>query len=829
MRGRARVIAFLFGVAWIHTRSSLIPAFWWWSVCAAVLVLIGLLKGRHTYVVKCLSLLACFAIGAAYVTTLANWRLAEQIPLADINKLSKVQLRITSLVRLRPDSRQFHAQILQSQPTGLPSNMLVHWSSPGRKSPYAKAQHHDFPELKPGQIWSMSLLVKPVHGARNPHGFDYEQHLFAQGIRGLGSVRGQPEYLRDDPGWSLAVWAERLRYLVRSKMLLYVSDYRYGGVLLALAMGDQASISPDDWELFNRAGLTHLVSISGAHVTFMAVLLAAAVSYLWRRCRWRGRLCAERYPAQYVASWTALCSAFAYCVLAGWGVPAQRTFLMLLVVVLMRLSGMSLGASRVLLCAAGIVVLWDPWALLSSGFYLSFAAVAVLLWREYWQGMSLRVYKGWRRFVQGLYHAACLQLLITVALFPFLAYLFHEISLVSPLTNAYAIPLIGSVLTPLSLLLALLAVLPGGAWAAAGVAYVAANLLEWIMLLTQYLIRLKWALMVAAAAPFWTVLWALLGVVLLCLPRGWMPRLGALLMMLPVLFFRPSLPAYGEWQLNALDVGQGTAVVLRTHSQVLVYDAGVRYSPDSDEGLRTIVPYLRSQGIKNMDVLVLSHADLDHVGGASSLLQKYSVTQSWAGFDLQAFVAREERLLQRPACAVPLPLTMGLCQRGVTWQIDGVRFEFLWPTQIETDTQAQWFGQQKNSQSCVLSVRGKYHSALLLGDIGVKEEEHLLLAGLAAHDVVLVGHHGSRSSSSQTFVKAVQAKIAIAQNGHWNRFSHPDKVVQARWTSANALFFRSDHDGAVQVDSHSDALWFQTERERHRRYWQLTYPSSIAG
>lgn len=825
MRGRLHILAFLFGVGWVHTWSDVEHrlGLYLCLACTGLSILWSWRRQWATALCLC-TLLSAFLFGAAYLSTLAYWRLQAFIPAADINKVSKVQVLITSLARLRPDSRQFHARVLQSQPEGLPENILLHWSAPGRKGPYSVAQHYDFPELKPGQLWSMSVLVKPVHGARNPHAFDYEQHLFAQGVRVLASVRGQPELLGEPMGWNVGIWAQRWRYQVRENMLSYVGKHRYGGVLLALAMGDQASIHPPDWELFNRAGLTHLVSISGAHVTLIAVLLAALVSYVWRRLSWRGRAWAEYYPAQHAASWAGLLTAFLYCILAGWGVPAQRTFLMLLVLVLARLSGMMLGPARVLLLAAWLVVLWDPWALLSSGFYLSFAAVAILLFRSYWQGLPLKRYVSWRRFGHNLHRTVLLQLLITVALFPLLAYLFHEISLVSPLTNAYAIPLIGSVLTPMALLLAFLASVPGFSYLAYGLAALADFLLIWTMHITQYLVSSRWAARITAAAPLCLMLWSLLGVLLISLPRGLCSRLAGVLIMLPALFYRPKLPADGQWQLTALDVGQGSSIVIRTRHQTLLYDAGVRYSPDSDEGLRSVLPYFRSQGIKQLDVLVLSHADLDHVGGASSVLQKLAVKQSWSGFDLPAFIRREERLLGRAAGTVPLPINMGACLVGESWVVDGVRFEFMWPTRIESDTVAQLVGNQKNSQSCVLSVRGKYHSALLLGDVGVSEELQMLAQGLPAHDVVLVGHHGSRSSSGPDFVHTMRAALAISQNGHWNRFSHPDSLVQARWEQAGSVFLRTDHDGAVQVYSQPDGLWYQNERERRAPYWALPKP-----
>src|SRR5690606_1693387 len=257
---------------------------------------------------------------------------------------------------------------------------------PGPYGPKPGSRPVEFPELIPGQVWRMALVLRTPYGQRNPNGFDYEGHIFAQGVRAVGTVRGTPILLDDEPWASLPVVAQRTRHYVRDAMLPHIESLRWGGVLLALAIGDQASVASGDWVTFNRSGLTHLVSISGSHVTMIAVIAAMMVNYLWRRVSWRGRALAERLPAQLAAAWVALMVAWLYCLLAGWGVPARRTFIMLAVVASSLAIRLPLAASHVLAIAAVVVVLLDPWALLAGGFWLSFLAVYVLMACTGWWG-----------------------------------------------------------------------------------------------------------------------------------------------------------------------------------------------------------------------------------------------------------------------------------------------------------------------------------------------------------------------------------------------------------------------------------------------------------
>lgn len=829
---RIFLLAFATGVVLVHGMpaplyvpmwagfSGLLAAVWlFYTVCASTGAPMTRVQRSAALIIPTLS---AVTLGLTYGAIWVTQRLADTLAPSNEDKVTRVVLRVAELPRLEPDSRIFVAETLSSIPDGVPSRIQVRWNAVGQYSgPYGNSQSGrvaEFPELIPGQVWRMALVLRNPHGSRNPHGFDYEGHVFAQGVRATGTVRGTPVLLRDETWTSLSVVAQRARHRVREAMLPYIKELRWGGVLLALAIGDQASVGSEDWIVFNRSGLTHLVSISGSHVTLIAVLAGIAVNYLWRRLRWRGVGLSERLPAQLASAGVALLVAWLYCLLAGWGVPARRTFIMLAVMALSLALRLPLSPTHVLAVAAFVVVVLDPWAPLASGFWLSFLAVYVLMASTGWWGRRLQERSGPAAGLLGsLSTASRLQIFVTLALLPPLALLFNEISLVSPLANAYAIPLIGTLVTPLSLLLAGLALVPGLEPAASVVAWLAHVLLQLCMWPTNWLAALPGASLTVAAAPGWATAFAVLGIGLALLPRGFPYRSLGWAFMLPVLCWVPARPAPGDWELYALDVGQGSAVVLRTAGHVLVYDTGVRYSPDADAAQRSLLPFLRAKGIRKIDVLIVSHADLDHVGGLRSVLETLPVEQSYAPFDLSAWLKRETRLLGRRDQPL-LPYALTACRHGTTWRVDGVSFEFLWPLGAgNIDLQAGT--RERNSQACVLRIRGEHHSVLLPGDIGVAEEDALVSRGLSETDIVLAAHHGSRFSSGQTFVTALKAQHVIAQAGRWNRYGHPASAVRRRWQSAGADFWDTGVDGAILAYSKKGRLHVMAERERQPRYW----------
>lgn len=824
MTGRFCLLAFVAATGVVHSFPSLPGRVVWAGLLAAaafISVLAFFLVKKYRWGML-LPLWAAMA-GLLLTAARAEYRLADTLESSNENRVSRVVLRVAELPRLSPDSRQFQAEVISSIPAGVPSRILVSWAAPDWAGPYGGTDRKpaEFPALIPGQVWRMSLTLKKPHGNRNPHAFDYESYLFAHGVRATGSVRGTPKYLHDEPWASLPVVAQRARHYVRAAMQPHLEGKRYGAVLLALAIGDQASVDASDWQIFNRTGITHLVSVSGSHITMIAALGGSLVFWLWRRLRFRGHALAEHLPAQVAAAVAALLIAWLYCLLAGWGVPARRTFLMLVVVAAAYLLRLPMNASRLLSLVAFAVVLLDPWALLASGFWLSFGAVYVLLASAGWWGSSVgrEPLSRRQRWRAALATAVRLQLAITVGLMPILALVFHEVSLASPLANAYAIPVISVVVTPLSLLLAGAALVPGLESLAAGFAWLGHAALDWIMVPTVWLADFRAASFNVAAAPLWLTLIAMLGLFLAVTPYGIPFRNMAWLFMLPALLWVPKRPPQGGWDMYALDVGQSGAVLVQTAGHTLLFDTGLRRSATSDDGARTVWPFMRALGMKKLDVMVVSHPDIDHAGGIRSLLQAVPVEQSYSSFDLSDYLKREARLLGVPGQLPPLPLAMSPCEYGMTWQIDGVAFEFLWPLGAAAASRPAK-NKKRNDQGCVLRIRGQYHSVLLPGDIGSVPEAALVSRGLEPVDVVLAAHHGSKNSSSPQFVAAVQAGHVVAQAGLWNRYGHPSPEVQARWEDSGTAFWRTDQQGAVTIRSRSEELTVSSEREFSRRYWQ---------
>lgn len=823
MRGRLLVLVGVLGVVCLHQVAiilnwlqllllSLSGLFAFVLIKAKYLTLKTSLYYKIVYAV--VALLLAFIIGFVYSAVSAKLRLDQQLATINVDKVSRVTLRVTGLPKIDADRLSFNAVVIDSHPLGVPKNIRVSWAGGAWRGPYAAATVVNFPEIYAGQIWRMALVLRPVSANQNLHGFDYEAYSFAANVRALGTVRGEPEFIGASHWHDLPTVANRARHLIRKAMAPYIEGLRYGPVLRALAIGDQDGVSDTDWQVFNRSGLTHLVSISGSHITMLAGAGAVLIFLLWCRLRWQGRYLAEYWPARRAAACVAMLIAWIYSLLAGWEVPAQRTFMMLAVVAIAQALQLRLSGSRVLALAAVVVIAFDPWAVMASGFWLSFAAVAVLLAvGASWQGQGLGTEQKhlYYRVFTGFKKAAYLQLAVTLALVPPLAWLFHEVSVVSPLANSYAIPGIELIVTPLSLLLAAVSLMPGAAVAAKYIALLAHGCLELIMWPTEWLASLP--TINAAAAPAWLYLLASLGVGFALWPqkpRWW--RLGWLAM-LPMLLWQPNRPAKGEWHMYAIDIGQGSAILIQTSKHNFLFDAGPRHSRESDQGARTIVPLLKSLGVNKLDVLIASHVDLDHTGGIRSILNVVPVEQSYSSFDLSGWLKAEGKKLDEQQTY--LPLAANYCVFGGQWHIDGVSFEFLWPLDIKAKRTAK----EANAASCVLRVRGQYHSLLLTGDIDIKTEAALIDRGLAPVDIVIAAHHGSRTSSSASFASATAAKHVVMQVGRWNRHGHPHNAVLRTWADNKTSIWRTDKQGGVNAISRASGLKVYSVIDKQRRYW----------
>ena len=671
--------------------------------------------------------------------------------------------------------------------------------------------------LRAGERWQMTVRLKAPHGNSNPHGFDYELWLWEQGIQATGYVRTG---VRDTPPQKLASdgferWAhpvERARQAVREAIFNRVTNRQLAGVLAALVVGDQNAIERADWDVFRATGVAHLMSISGLHITMFAWAASMGLGWLWRRsvkltpslCLW--------LPASSAGALGGLALAALYALFSGWGVPAQRTIWMLATVVLLRQSGKQWPWPFVWLLAMAVVVALDPWALMQAGFWLSFVAVGILFAtdsgaredRNTWAA-GLNEDKAvvkpalWTtsafwllRPLASLLSAAREQWVITLALTPLSLLLFNQVSLVGLLANAVAIPWVTLVVTPL----AMLGVLWSPVWDAA------AWSVGLLTLLLQWLATWPLASISVAAAPLWCALAGVLGGALLAmrLPLFW--RALGVPLLLPVLLWQPLRPAVGQFEVLGADIGQGNALIVRTASHSMVYDTGPRFSRESDAGHRVLVPLLRAMG-ERIDMLMLSHRDLDHVGGAPAVLamqpQARLVSSIEDSHELQS-LRKSER-----------------CVVGQHWQWDGVDFEILHPTAADYD-----MPNKSNAMSCVLRISNSKHTALLVGDLESPQELRLvadpLLAEKLKADFLLMPHHGSKTSSSAAFLDAVKPQFALAQAGYRNRFNHPVESVLERYRERGIQIVKSPACGAASWHT-GQPDQIACHRQQALRYW----------
>jgi competence protein ComEC len=707
-----------------------------------------------------------FAAGFLWASTCAHLRMADwlapELEARDIEVVgvvSSLPARVERGVRFELDT--------EAAPNGerLPGKLLLSWYSGAfledGAAPLAR-------EVHPGERYRLTVRLKRPHGNVNPNGFDYEAWLLERGIGATGYVRrGEWLGLRN----SVLDRVEQAREAVRERFERQLGATPAAGILVALAVGDQRAISNEEWRLFNRTGVTHLMSISGLHVTLVSGLAAFLVAFGWRRVP----ALALRLPARKSAALAAIFGALGYTLLAGFAVPAQRTFYMVSVVALALWSGRIAAPSRTLALALAAAVAFDPWAPLSPGLWLSYGAVAIIFYvaakRENWILQWARV-----------------QWAITVGLAPAALLLFGQVSVAGPLANAVAIPLVSVVVTPLALAAAVLpvpALLDLAAW-----------LVEWLLQFLEWCAALPGALWEQHVPPVWSVALALLGVAWLLAPRGVPWRAAGLALIAPAFLVAPPAPPAGAAWITALDVGQGLAVIVRTSGHTLLFDAGPAFGPEADSGGRVVVPVLRAAGVPRLDAVVLSHEDRDHIGGALTVLETFEAGVLYSSLP--------------PAHPLNTLAASRRCAAGQQWEWDGVRFEFLHPAPNRA-----W---KRNDASCVLRVEAAGGSVLLTGDIERGAEKELAANSNVKSDVLLVPHHGSKTSSTERFIAAVAPRWAVVTAGYRNRFGHPNEQVLERYRAAGVEVRRTDREGALQVVLEEQPS-LAGERARRGRYW----------
>lgn len=737
-----------------------------------------------------------FVCGLALAGLHASLSMALRLPAALEGQDLVVVGHIVELPQVEPGRVAFRFRVDRNdlQPQALRGRLLqLSWYAPrserggrgGVDAQFERAQR----TLLPGSRWRLPLRLRAPRGLRNPGTIDTEKRALAARIAATGYVRDPQRARQLGPARGIDAWrwwmSARIGKSVASPSSRFVR---------ALALGDTRGLDDADWTTLRAAGLTHLIAISGFHVGMVAGFIALLVAGIWWLLPGLGR----HVPRIHAAAIAALLGAAGYAAVAGFALPTVRTLLMIGLVALARLLRRAQRASDALALAAIAVLLVDPLSVVAPGFWLSFGGVAWLLWCLPGNGE-----RGWRVQLRGFFSA---QAVATIGLLPLTVMLFGQASLAGPLANMVAIPWWSLVVVPLALLgTAIEAAWPGaGTWSW--------QLAAWAFDLAwpgfQWLGRSPLSLWWLPDPAWYAVPLALLATVWLLLPRGLPGKPLALLLWLPLLWPSLHLPRRGEFELVVIDVGQGLSVLVRTRGHNLLYDMGPAKPDGFDAGASAVVPALHALGVRELDRAVVSHGDNDHAGGYPAVMQAFPAALTWYPDGMRSPATRGTQA-RYPAMA---------CRVGIAWHWDGVAFRFLHPPDY-----FPYFG---NESSCVLRVQAASGaSALVTGDIPDVIERALVWRDAAAVrvEVVLVAHHGSKSSSDPDFVAATGARLALISAGYGNRFNHPNPLAVERWRSAGARVATTLDTGAqrVRIGARTGAggTAFQAERERRPRLW----------
>jgi len=755
------VLAFLAGDLYLQTVAHLPPLILSAAVGIGVLCFIfckqfSSLFGKQGQSIK-LHYVLLFLFGWAYSAWYAQQHLSWSLTSKMETKPIQVRGIITSLPLLDANGTRFEFVMQQG------GHLRLTW----RQAPQP---------LRAGDEWLLTARLKRIHGMQSPGAFDFEAWAIQKNLRATGYVMTNGSQLLSHKWYRYPL--NQLRQHLQEKIIQYLPASPTAPWLLALMLGEKEGIPSEQWQILRNTGTNHLMAIAGLHIGMMALFIYTIINWLWRRSY---RL-VLMLPANHAAAIGALSAAFLYSALAGFSIPTQRAFIMLTIITVAWLMRRQMPAWHVWGLTMFGVLLLNPLNTLVESFWLSFGTIALIIY-----GMDGRVKpRGW------WWKWGRVQWVIGLGLVPVSLVFFQSFSLVSFVANTIAIPWLSFAILPFCLLSSIfLFILPA---LGAGFLWIADKSLAGLWLLLTWFSHYSHAVWYQAVPNYFILLLAVLGCLLLLLPRGIPGRWLGVIWCAPLFLYVPGKPMRGDFWVSMLDVGQGLAVIVRTANHTLVYDAGAKYN-DTDMGERIVVPYLRVAGIRQIDELVISHGDNDHLGGVPTLLNAMQIKS--------IHTSVPEKLL----------VNANYCLGGQSWQWDGVNFSFLYPSENELGL--------GNDSSCVLRVDSRERSVLLTGDIE-KYAEKIMLAQHAnlSVDLLIAPHHGSKTSAQIGFIKSVAPDFVLYSTGYRNRYHFPHAKVSAAYAGIQAQQWNSVDTGTLQVKfNHGKEPQFEAYRIKHARYW----------
>lgn len=713
-------------------------------------------------------LLAWFATGYAWALAYAHLQTDDGFNKTCLGETVIAEGVVTGLPhregqRLRFDFQIDHISATNCLESGQRFLVRVNWYQADRA-------------IQSGERWRLPLKLRLTRNFYNPGGFDYEASLLNRDIRYTAYIRDTPEQLNS----ANSRWLDSARLQLAQKIDQALPNTEYKGIIQALVVGDRNNITLEQWQTLRASGTLHLMAISGLHIGMLGgigYLLGSGLGRLWPR------ICLY-VPAPVMGAFGALLCALCYAALAGFSLPTQRALVMLAAVMLGLIARRKVHPRTPLSLALFILVILDPFSVTQPGFWLSFIAVSLLMFALEKNSGESRP-RQWGR-AQGV---------LLIGLLPLNLLFFKGTPLVGPVANLVAIPWIGFTVLPASLLGSFLLALglEQGVWflrLAEGCLALIWPILEWLQRLP-----LSWLTLPAPGTA--SLILAGMGLILLLAPFGWPGRTLGSVFLLPLFLSHTPRPAADAFWVDLLDVGEGLAVVVQTRQYTLVYDTGPRFSPRFDTGSAVVLPYLYQNKVNQIDMLIISHGDNDHIGGADSLMASIPV--------------------QRQLSSVPEQLNdqAESCRDGHSWQWDGVEFRLLHPTE-------HW-PYEGNNGSCVLQISNQHHSILLTGDIESISEFRLRKEQGAAlrSDILVIPHHGSLTSSTPAFIRAVAPRLALVSTGYQNRFGFPKSKVLERYADQGIKVMNTADYGAIriQLPGNDQSPEVEAYLNRHRSYW----------